>query len=652
MKNIKKKLISLLSAACLTAGAFGIAACKKDNNQDPPPAATLQSTYLSYVQNVGQDALNYEDWLVNIKKDIVPNISSKSILNAEILNSRLVLKYKDGTEQTVGTVTGNFEIKVIGTNVTVNAPSASATKSAVSAAAGDTELKDEYDKYVGVVGENALVYDSWLDLITNDFVLKTNNLKTIRSAEINSKAQFIITYQDNAKTTVGFVTGNLSVNVNGTTQNIEVPVFTVTAVDQNQNPVKDVWVKLYSYNTNTYTSSTLVTTKTNAEGKAYFAYKPQDNVNYRAGLADVTDTVPAGYQLNLGTENDMAITSVSFDAEKNATMTFKYAPDAFVSAQKKDINYKRAYNASSGKPQETKRPTEAELQANRYAYFLFSPYTAASGSNDAKAVAAATGKYKISISASAGAKVVMYHYKGNYNYLPCDAETGIPNVIEHATGNAPQNAADASVYTGTNYIELNLYSDIVRGENIFGVVADKNCTVTINVERTDDSTEPPVAETVEVKVTGNPQKCPEQSGILTEVATDGSAKIVLGNDGYYHVGDKNGPILYATLGRALRRVSDVAIKDMPDQKLEGHSEPLGERVFLLTAEYDENGFATLIKDFNNVIKTYGALCNSDGVYAVNEDLYDFLHLYGHNCFGVIDLEDKSLAWLLPCQYYA
>ncbi|MDE6597484.1 MAG: hypothetical protein K2K60_02470 [Clostridia bacterium] len=646
MKSKKKKiLLTLLSAACLTAGAFGITACK-DKKQTPPPA-TLQSSYSSYVQNVGQDALSYKDWLALIKQDITANVSSKTILSAAISGNQFNLTYKDGTVKPVGTVTGSFNIKVLGDNVSI-----SAAKSAVSAAPDDAEIKNEYGKYSENVGESALSYDNWLSLITQDFVLKTDNLKSIKSAEINTKAQLIITYQDNTKLTAGLVGGNFTVDINGTAQTVEVPVFTVTAVDQHGDPVKDVWVKLSSYNSTTYTSSTIETGKTNAEGKAYFAYKPQRNAEYRVGLADdVKNTIPTGYKLDLGVENGMTVSSVLFDAERKATMTFKYAPDDFHSAQKTEINYKRVY--SGGRAKETNLPTETEIQANRYAYFIFAPYTAATTTKDEdKAVAAATGKYKISVSASASAKVVMYHYDGSTSFMSCDPDTGIPTAIAHATGNAPQNAADASVYSGTNSIELNLYSNIVRGDNIFGVVADKACTVSITVERIGDATEPPVAEKVEVKVTGNPQQCAEQSGTLTEVATDGSVNIVKGNDGYYHIGDKNGPILYATLGKPLRRVSDVAIKDMPKQKLEGQPEPLGEIVFLLTAEYDENGFATLVKDYNAVVKKYGELCNSDGVYAVNQDLYDFLHLYGNNCFGVIDLEDKSLAWLLPCQYYA
>ncbi|MDE6000839.1 MAG: hypothetical protein K2G96_00735, partial [Clostridia bacterium] len=627
MKNKKKTiLISLLSAACLTAGAFGIAACKKDNNPDSPP--TLQDSYFAYVQNVGDGALNYEDWLEIIVKDVVPNVSAKTIASAKISGGEIIITYTDDTVKTVGTVTGALDIDVLGNTVTVNATSASAAKSAASSAVVSEEIKSEYDKYAENVGEDALSYESWYELISKDFVLNTDDLKAVKSAQINSKSQFILKYEDNSTFIAGLVGGNFIFDDNGTEKTVEVSVFTVTAVDQNGDPVKNAWIKLSYYDYANAETITIESSQTNEDGKAYFAYVPQTNIKYSASLADVETNVPAGYKLDLGTIYGMAKTSVEFDANRQATMTFKYAPNDFLSAKKTEINYKRVYNSFTGRAEETNEATEKILQANRYSYFVFAPYTADS-QNENRALSAATGKYRISVSTDPSANVVMYSYAGTVSYMSCDSETGIPTAITAVTGNAPQDAEDASVYTGTNYIDLNLYSAVVRGGNVFGVTVDKTCTVTITVERIGDAAEPPVAETETVKVTGSPIKCAEQSGTLTEVATDGSVNVVLGNDGYYHIGSKTGPILYVNLNKALRRVAEVAIKDLPTQKLDS-GEVIGERVFIFTAEYDENGFATLIKDYNNVIKTYSALCNSDGVYGVNQDLYDFLHLYGHN----------------------
>lgn len=648
MKNIKKKLIALLSAACLTAGAFGIAACKKDKPTEEP-GASLQDVYSAYVQNVGEEALSYADWLELIKKDIAPNLSQKTISSAAIAEGKMSLTYKDGTAKTLGTVAGSFDIDVIGSTVTINAPAASAAKSAISGAAENEELTGEYAKYLENVGSGALNYEGWVALISSDFALNTDDSKEIKSAEINGRAQLILTYKDNTSLIAGTVSGDFTFNVNGTVQTVEVPVFTLAAVDQHGDPVKNAWVKLAYYDSKTYVTETVESAKTNDEGKAYFACIPEAGVNYKASLADVINTVPAGYTLNLGTEYGIARTSVDFDADRQATLTFRYAPDDFISAQKTTLNYKRVYNSSSRKTEETNAPTEATVNAGRYGYFVFAPYTFSSD-NDEKAVTAASGRYRIYVSASDGANAVMYNYAGTVSFMTCDTETGIPTAVVHATGNAPQTAEDKSVYTGTNYIEINLHSGIARAENVFGVTADKSCTVKITVERISDATEPPVPDVVNVAVTGSPEKCAEQNGTLTLVEVDGSVNVVLGNDGYYHIGSKNGPVLYVNLAKTLKRVAEAAIKDLPKQMINGQE--IGESVFIFTAEYDANGFATLIKNYNTVVSTYGALCNSDGVYAVNQDLYDFLHFYGNKCFGIGDLSDKSLAWLLPCQYYA
>ena len=72
MKNKKKKiLIFLLSAACLTAGAFGIAACK-GKTADP-----LKQAYESYVGSVGDGALSFDEWKLLIGQNVKPDVKSK-----------------------------------------------------------------------------------------------------------------------------------------------------------------------------------------------------------------------------------------------------------------------------------------------------------------------------------------------------------------------------------------------------------------------------------------------------------------------------------------------------------------------------------------------------------------------------------------------
>ena len=70
MKAGKKLLITLLSAACVTAGALGITACNKD--KDPVSDGEIYAvyqTYVAYAEAQGDNVLSYEEWLASIRGD-------------------------------------------------------------------------------------------------------------------------------------------------------------------------------------------------------------------------------------------------------------------------------------------------------------------------------------------------------------------------------------------------------------------------------------------------------------------------------------------------------------------------------------------------------------------------------------------------------
>lgn len=64
MKTRKKLLIALLSATCITAGAFGLAACK-DKTSDVDQR--IMAAYELYAEAAGDGAMTYEEWLASIK---------------------------------------------------------------------------------------------------------------------------------------------------------------------------------------------------------------------------------------------------------------------------------------------------------------------------------------------------------------------------------------------------------------------------------------------------------------------------------------------------------------------------------------------------------------------------------------------------------
>ena len=69
MNKTKKLLIGLLSATCLTAGAFGLTACDNGNDKQTEHSDiyAVYQTYTAYAESRGDAVLSYEDWLATIK---------------------------------------------------------------------------------------------------------------------------------------------------------------------------------------------------------------------------------------------------------------------------------------------------------------------------------------------------------------------------------------------------------------------------------------------------------------------------------------------------------------------------------------------------------------------------------------------------------
>lgn len=678
MKNKKKKLlIFLLSAACVTAGAFGISACKgkKDGDKTDPK----REAYAQYVLNAGDGALSYEDWLLLIQQDIKPGVRNKFISSTEIAaDGQITLTYSDGYVWIAGKAHGSLTVTYYNeTTATVQIPSsASPAKKAVT-----SDFDGEYAQYTQSAGDGALSYDDWLALIKQDIIDTGTSAGTVTGVYVSDSCELILSYSDGKTSAVGRLTDDWLIEfADGTSSTVTMPkLFIVNAVDQHGNPVAGAWIQLSCYDAVNYTSVTVMNKQTDAYGKAYFApFEINANYTYQARLADpdavnVENVIPAGYELDLGADQyGTALLSVNFDEYRKANFTFRYAPDSFVTSEKQKINYKRIHDKVDIK--EVNEPAVKQLDGGRYAYFIFAPYqkytpsslnetSESIANNDKLALEAATGTYRISVTADkSGANPVLYHYAGTSASMACDPDTGIPSVINKISGSAPSNAANPSLYSGTDYIEINLYKDVARGENIFGVYVGEGCNVTVCVERAGDAVEPPEITVIDVEVTSTilPNGWPAGATgkTLTDVPVDGSVTIVKGNDGFYHVGSKTGPQLLINLTGTVSRAAVCPIAKLPEQELpdaapggDGKPNLLGESVFIFVSRYNEDGFIVEKKDFNNVIKTFSEYVNKDGVYGVNDDLYEFLQYFASSCLGVADTA-REYWWLLPCQYYA
>ena len=436
--------------------------------------------------------------------------------------------------------------------------------------------------------------------------------------------------------------------------------YSVTAVDQDNNPIEGVVFRIGYYDSKTYSDKYVqvnnkdLTATTGADGKASFkGFTPQEGIQYSVFIADSSNgrSYPYGY----GTE----VYSVEFDEQLHATYEFKYLPSSFIHNPTHHLDYKRVFDKTNydGVDASTMQYVEEgskELTLNIkkgvHSYFEFLSYKEiGEGDNEAGGqqgseyadfnqywnTIAAAGVYKIAFTSST--PVTMYNFYSNGGYVSAD-DNGIPYPIESVDGT-----------TGFITLELTAYGYYSRASKYFGIYSESDCTVTVSVERTGDAEEPEQVTPTIVQAPADLGQFGEQSGTLTLMSVDGSLKTVLGSDGYYHVGSKTGPVLLLQLNNALPRVSTAAISKLPEQKPTENDKPLGDAALTFSIYEDEK--LTGIFNYANVIAAYSAKANADGVYGVDETLYNFLQHYATQGQMTESQSAGEYAWLLPCQFY-
>lgn len=146
---------------------------------------------------------------------------------------------------------------------------------------------------------------------------------------------------------------------------------------------------------------------------------------------------------------------------------------------------------------------------------------------------------------------------------------------------------------------------------------------------------------------------------LTAISEENAADtvIVLGDDGYYHMGTKNGAILMLDLK------NHNPIFGTYDEKDEEATEISFLTINSISAVENLAYYKSWTEDGKNYIEVfynytmlsqYGELCNSDGAYMVNEQLYTFLvnwvgyRILSQNLSTALSAEQ---ALLIACSYY-
>ena len=173
----------------------------------------------------------------------------------------------------------------------------------------------------------------------------------------------------------------------------------------------------------------------------------------------------------------------------------------------------------------------------------------------------------------------------------------------------------------------------------------------------------------------------DSSKELTPVEMSSATTLVKGSDGYYHLGTADGPVVVVMLTEQLDsfrfgEAAALAYFEMSDIP--------AKYVFDVTSAQDKenlekgntfNDYRLLIRGFNeydqepgmfgmvNVIpetleneNCYAANVNADGVYPLNQDLYDFLLAFGNANHDIIywqvDMSTEAgCEWMFPLYYY-
>ncbi len=480
------------------------------------------------------------------------------------------------------------------------------------------------------------------------------------------------------------------------------------AIDDKGNPIENVWLAIGYSVESVYKQ--LAYAKTEANGEAKFKTVAEDSKNfennefisvenvtaYELRLVDPMTssfpknqrTVPYSYVQQVKTETGTSadgdkytyVVQETFNSSNTATLTFNYVPNNYFQAEKHSIVYSRSYKDYVCEETDDNIIVNSEdyvvnLTKGNYNYFYFSPYVNPPSASEQdfldypkdqraslartetqkrinRAGKSASGKYAISFETDPSASVTMYYY-GNVVFNV--DKDGIPQYPSAISGQAPEGANNADVYTGSSKIELLLNSEIVRGNNIFGIVAEKDCSVTVKVERLGEAKEV-VTNVKDITIESDEiQKQANVLGTLTSLNTDeylnGTTPIVKGTDGYWHVGNADGPLVYVNLAKQAPHISaDQPLNMLHKQQVGGGGNLVdrGESAYSFTVMVDE--YTREQYNFYNLVTKYTAeKCNKDGMYVVTDKLYQFLSFYGNVAPEVTVKNDNN--WLIPCYYY-
>ena len=137
-------------------------------------------------------------------------------------------------------------------------------------------------------------------------------------------------------------------------------------------------------------------------------------------------------------------------------------------------------------------------------------------------------------------------------------------------------------------------------------------------------------------------------GTLTDLdVTDPALTVVKGEDGYYHLGNADGPVVFIRLSSANPYMADF--------------KTICDTTRICAYIYNEDGSFEKRVSYNEMILEYLTIANEDGVVPLNDQLADMVKTAGDymgwwNFSDDLDIfgdkiVDPAIAWLFPCAVY-
>lgn len=179
---------------------------------------------------------------------------------------------------------------------------------------------------------------------------------------------------------------------------------------------------------------------------------------------------------------------------------------------------------------------------------------------------------------------------------------------------------------GENAVEIDIYDNSVK-EMIFGIEGSGDCILKI-VRLGEPGFDPDYVEPEEYTGSGDPVQVTFPGGTVTYVdVINGKlsdyALVYNETDGYYHLGTKTGPVMYANMG-TVTKVNSISLDDMINGTSVGITTVGGTGV--RASYYDEYGVFHK-EDYTNLLIKYIAKADTKtGLYPLTKDLAYMLEM--------------------------